>query len=156
MCVFPVYRLAVDAKPERVMMQPAENIWACSRIFNRMQHQWLVRDILQQPQGVFYVFVFLQDQDSSCKPLCAQSHQEKNKNHKNPLKRIGGKAPGDTLPLWTYKSKLLMPKPKASHHPLVEGQHSLQGDKHKKHFVRREQERNIVSVPIWYTEDMCV
>ena len=80
----------------------------------------------------------------------------KDKNHKNPLKRMGGKAPGASLPLWPYKSKLLTPKPKACHHPLSEGKHSLQGDKHKKHFVRREQERNIVSVSIWYAEDMCV
>ena len=54
------------------------------------------------------------------------------------------------------RAKLLMPKSKACHHLPSEGQHSLQGDKHKKHFVRREQERNTVSVSIWYAEDMCV
>ena len=53
------------------------------------------------------------------------------------------------------RAKLLTPKPKARHHLLSEGKHSLQGDKHKKHFVRREQERNTVSVSIWYAEDMC-
>ena len=35
----------------------AENIQACLRIFWQLQHQWLVRDILHQAQGVFYVFV---------------------------------------------------------------------------------------------------
>ena len=52
-----VYRLAIDAEPERVMMWLAENIQACLRIFRRAQHQWLVRDILHLPQGVFMVFV---------------------------------------------------------------------------------------------------
>ena len=56
------------------------------------------------------------------------------KNPKNPLKRMGGRAPGASLPLWPYKSKLLTPKPKAYHHLLSEGSHPLQGDKHKKHF----------------------
>ena len=44
-------------RPERVMVWLTENIQACLRIFRRAQHQWLVRDILHQPQGVFYVFV---------------------------------------------------------------------------------------------------
>ena len=39
------------------MVWVAENIQACLRIFRRAQHQWLVRDILHLPQGVFYVFV---------------------------------------------------------------------------------------------------
>ena len=39
------------------MVGLAENIQACLRIFRRAQHQWLVRDILHLPQGVFYVFV---------------------------------------------------------------------------------------------------
>ena len=34
---------------------------------------------------------------------------------------MGGKAPGASLPLWPYKSKLLTPKPKAYHHLLSEG-----------------------------------
>ena len=42
---------------ERVMMWLAENIQACLRIFRRAQHQWLVRDIWHQAQGVFTVFV---------------------------------------------------------------------------------------------------
>ena len=29
-----------------------------------------------------------------------------------PLEEDGGKAPGVSLPLWSYKSKLLTPKPK--------------------------------------------
>ena len=47
----------MDARPERVMMWVAENIQACLRIFRRAQHQWPVRDIVHQAQGVFYVFV---------------------------------------------------------------------------------------------------
>ena len=43
--------------PGGVMMWRAENIQACLRIFRRTQHQWLARDILHQPQGVFIVFV---------------------------------------------------------------------------------------------------
>ena len=39
------------------MVWLAENIQACLRIFRRTQHQWLARDILHQPQGVFTVFV---------------------------------------------------------------------------------------------------
>ena len=39
------------------MVGLAENIQACLRIFRRAQHQWLVRDILHLPQGVFTVFV---------------------------------------------------------------------------------------------------
>ena len=44
-------------RPERVMLWVAENIQACLRIFRRAQHQWLARDILHLPQGVFDVFV---------------------------------------------------------------------------------------------------
>ena len=40
------------------MVWLTENIQACLRIFRRAQHQWLVRDILHLPQGVFIVFVF--------------------------------------------------------------------------------------------------
>ena len=43
--------------PGGVMVWLAENIQACLRIFRRTQHQWLARDILHQPQGVFIVFV---------------------------------------------------------------------------------------------------
>ena len=43
--------------PGGVMVWLAENIQACLRIFRRTQHQWLVRDILHQPQGVYSVFV---------------------------------------------------------------------------------------------------
>ena len=49
-------------KTQRGMMQPAENLWACSRIFSRTQHQWLARDILQQLQGVFLWFFSFQPQ----------------------------------------------------------------------------------------------
>ena len=44
-------------EPCGVMVGLAENIQACLRIFRRAQHQWLVRDILHLPQGVFIVFV---------------------------------------------------------------------------------------------------
>ena len=44
-------------EPGGVMVWLAENIQACLRIFRRAQHQWLVRDILHLPQGVFIVFV---------------------------------------------------------------------------------------------------
>ena len=43
--------------PGGVMVWLTENIQACLRIFRRTQHQWLARDILHQPQGVFIVFV---------------------------------------------------------------------------------------------------
>ena len=39
------------------MLWLAENIQACLRIFRRTLHQWLARDILHQPQGVYSVFV---------------------------------------------------------------------------------------------------
>ena len=39
------------------MMWRAENIQACLRIIRRTHHQWLARDILHQPQGVYSVFV---------------------------------------------------------------------------------------------------
>ena len=44
-------------RPERVMVGLAENIQACLRIFWQPQHQWLARDILHLPQGVYSVFV---------------------------------------------------------------------------------------------------
>ena len=44
-------------RPERVVVWLAENIQACLRIFRLAQNQWLARDILHQPQGVFAVFV---------------------------------------------------------------------------------------------------
>ena len=46
-------------KPERVMVGMAENIQACLWIFWQLQHQWLVRDILHQAQGVFYGFCLM-------------------------------------------------------------------------------------------------
>ena len=39
------------------MVWLAENIQACLRIFRRTQHQWLAREVLHQPQGVFTVLV---------------------------------------------------------------------------------------------------
>ena len=50
--------------PGGVMMGLAENIQACLRIFCQLQHLWLVRDILHQPQGVYIVFVLLPDRGS--------------------------------------------------------------------------------------------
>ena len=46
------------------MVWLAENIQACLRIFRRTQHQWLARDILHLPQGVYSVFVLLPDRGS--------------------------------------------------------------------------------------------
>ena len=43
--------------PRGVMMWLAENIQACLRILWQLQHQWLARDILHLPQGVYSVFV---------------------------------------------------------------------------------------------------
>ena len=44
-------------EPRGVMMWLPENIQACLRIFWQPQHQWLARDILHLPKGVFTVFV---------------------------------------------------------------------------------------------------
>ena len=52
-------------RPERVMVWLTENIQACLRIFRRAQHLWLVRDILHQPQGVYFVFVLWPPQEYS-------------------------------------------------------------------------------------------
>ena len=62
-------------------------------------------------------------------PACLVSVGE-DKNRKNPLQRMGLR-PAVRLPLWSYKSKLLTPKPKARQHLLTEGIHPLQGDKQK-------------------------
>ena len=59
-------------------------------------------------------------------PVC-----EQNKNRKNPLVRMEGVALAAILPLWSYKSELLTPKPKAYHHLPSEGHHPRQGDKQK-------------------------
>ena len=40
----------------------------------------------------------------------------KTKTKINPLERMEGDALAAMLPLWSYKSKLLTPKPKACHH----------------------------------------
>ena len=53
--LFIVLRWMQD--PGGVMVWLTENIQACLRIFWQLQHQWLTRDILHQPQGVFAVFV---------------------------------------------------------------------------------------------------
>ena len=46
-----------------------------------------------------------------------------------PLGEDGGRCPAAMLPLWSYKSELLTPKPKAYHHLPSEGHHPPQGDK---------------------------
>ena len=56
-CLFLFIALRFMQEPERVMVWLTENIQACLRIFWQLQHQWLVRDILHQPQGVYSVFV---------------------------------------------------------------------------------------------------
>ena len=51
------------------MMWVAENIQACLRIFRRAQHQWLVRDILHQPQGVYYGFCLAPSIHQQIRPI---------------------------------------------------------------------------------------
>ena len=41
---------------------------------------------------------------------------KQDKNQINPLERMEGVALAAMLPLWSYKSELLTPKPKAYHH----------------------------------------
>ena len=48
-----------------------------------------------------------------------------------PLGEDGRLCPDVMLPLWSYKSELLTPKPKAYHHLPSEGHHPRQGDKLK-------------------------
>ena len=55
--VYPCLSPCDGCKTRGVMVWLAENIQACLRIFRRTQHQWLARDILHQPQGVYSVFV---------------------------------------------------------------------------------------------------
>ena len=47
---------------------------------------------------------------------CPARGWEQNINQKNPLERMEGDALAVMLPLWSYKSELLTPKPKAYHH----------------------------------------
>ena len=56
---------------------------------------------------------------------------KQNKNQINPLERMEGVALAAMLPLWSYKSELLMPKPEAYHHLPSEGHHPRQGDKQR-------------------------
>ena len=42
--------------PGGVTVWLTENIQACLRIFWQLQHQWLARDILHQPQGGLFGF----------------------------------------------------------------------------------------------------
>ena len=63
-CLFLFIALRWMLEPCGVMMGLTENIQACLRIFWQPQHQWLVRDILHQAQGVFDVFVLLPDRGS--------------------------------------------------------------------------------------------
>ena len=56
-CLFLFIALRWMQRPCGVMVWLAENIQACLRIFWQLQHQWLARDILHQPQGVYSVFV---------------------------------------------------------------------------------------------------
>ena len=60
--------------------------------------------------------------------LCSSVSLRLTKTDINPLKRMG-RCPAVMLPLYSYKSKLLSPKPKAWHNLLPVGLHPLQGDK---------------------------
>ena len=49
-----------------------------------------------------------------------------------PLGEDGGRCPAVMLPLWSYKSELLTPKPESYHHlHYNEGHHPRQGDKQR-------------------------
>ena len=66
------------------------------------------------------------------------------KNHDKPLEEyVGGRAPGVSLPLWSYKSRLLTPQTESRHHLLAEGCHPLQGDKHQ-WLCKREQRQSLL------------
>ena len=39
-------------KTRRVMVEQAENIWACSRIFRRLRHQWLAETFASTARGL--------------------------------------------------------------------------------------------------------
>ena len=60
---------------------------------------------------------------------CPARGWKQDKNQINPLGRMEGDALAVMLPLWSYKSELLTPKPKAYHHLPSEGHHPRQGDK---------------------------
>ena len=80
---------------------------------------------LQAPECI-QVLIFttdLTDETDSC-PIW-----EHDKNQINPLVSMEGDALAAMLPLWSYKSELLTPKPKAYHHLPSEGHHPRQGDK---------------------------
>ena len=47
---------------------------------------------------------------------CPARGWEQNINQKNPLERMEGVALAAMLPLWSYKSELLTPKPEVYHH----------------------------------------
>ena len=38
----------------RVMVEQAENIWACSRIFRRLRHQWLAETFASTARGLYW------------------------------------------------------------------------------------------------------
>ena len=61
--------------------------------------------------------------------LLEPSHWKQNKNQEKPLGEDGGRCPDVMLPLWSYKSELLTPKPEAYHHLPSEGHHPHQGYK---------------------------
>ena len=47
---------------------------------------------------------------------CPMGGWKQDINQDKPLGDDGGRCPADMLPLWSYKSELLTPKPKAYHH----------------------------------------
>ena len=50
------------------------------------------------------------------KDECPVGGWEQDKNQEKPLGEDGGRCPDVMLPPWSYKSKLLTPKPEAYHH----------------------------------------
>ena len=78
--------------------------------------------------GFFYhgeVFSSTTDLTDECPVAWLGAKQKPNK----PLGEDGGRCPDVMLPLWSYKSELLTPKPEAYHHLPSEGHHPRQGDK---------------------------
>ena len=43
----------------RVMVEQAENIWACSRIFRRLRHQWLAETFASTARGLYWFLSIL-------------------------------------------------------------------------------------------------
>ena len=72
------------------MVWLTENIQACLRIFWQLQHQWLARDILHQPQGGLFGFCLAPSIRKLIRPIRPIRGEKKNLSY-GPLKeqRLG-------------------------------------------------------------------